>query len=78
MNSKTVFTSNPYSCGISEEQPGQLQLLLNTKNWCVKLKKVFKGKETRPPCFDGMLQTINAIQILKNNKNKNDIHFIPG
>lgn len=64
LNSKALYTSNPYKCAISEERLGQLQLLINAKNWCEQLVKIFKGKKTRPPCFDGMIQTINAIQML--------------
>jgi len=64
LNSKKFYTSNPYTCAISEERPGQLQLLLSSKNWCEKLTKISKGKETRPPCFDGLVQTINAIQMI--------------
>ncbi|KAF0717771.1 Uncharacterized protein FWK35_00034244, partial [Aphis craccivora] len=64
LNSKKLYTSNPYTCAISEERPGQLNLLLNSKNWCEQLRKTYNGKETRPPCFDGLVQTINAIQML--------------
>jgi len=68
LNSKSLFDKNPFKCAISQERPQQLKFLLKTKSWLENLKKV-KSKhrqEERPPCFDGLLWTINSIEMLYN------------
>jgi len=66
LNSTTLYNSNPYKCAISEERPKQLTYLLESKSWIESLRKIKKKKreKSRPPCFDGLIWTINSIELL--------------
>jgi len=66
LNSNCLFNPNPYKCAISQERPQQLQYLLEARNWIEKLKKKItkKRQDTRPPCFDGLIWTINSILMI--------------
>jgi len=78
LNSKSLFDKNPFKCAISEERPQQLESLLKTKSWIENLKKV-KTKcrqEDRPPCFYGLLWTINSIEMLYNQQKMQGYNYL--
>lgn len=78
LNSKSLFDKNPFKCAISQERPQQLEFLFKTKSWLENLKKV-KSKhrqEERPPCFDGLLWTINAIDMLYNQQKLQEYNYL--
>lgn len=67
LNSKNKFDRNPYRCAITKNQNSEVNLTLikGKKTFC-ELQKITINKKnerqlTRPPCFDGMVQTINAV-----------------
>lgn len=66
LNSNNLFNPNPYKCAISQERPQQLHYLLEARNCIEKLKKKItkKRQDTRPPCFDGLIWTINSIMMI--------------
>ncbi|KAL4090996.1 hypothetical protein QTP88_025743 [Uroleucon formosanum] len=52
LNSKTLYTSNPYNCGLSDS--GVVKPFLNeAATYFINLQKNKKGKMTKPPCFKG-------------------------
>jgi len=66
LNSNSLFNPNPYKCAISQERPQQLYALHEARNWIEKLRKktTKKRQDIRPPCFDGLIWTINSIIML--------------
>ncbi|KAL4096889.1 hypothetical protein QTP88_021764 [Uroleucon formosanum] len=70
LNSKSLFDKNPFKCAISQERPQQLEFLFKTKSWLENLKK------KRPPCFDGLLWTINAIDMLYNQQKLQEYNYL--
>ncbi|KAL4135438.1 hypothetical protein QTP88_007047 [Uroleucon formosanum] len=59
LNSRSLYSSNPYMCAISKERPKQLEFFENAKTWCQSLKKC--SGHSRPYSFDGLEWTINAV-----------------
>lgn len=59
LNSRSLYSSNPYMCAISKERLKQLEFLESTKTWCQSLKKC--SGHSRPYSFDGLEWTINAV-----------------
>lgn len=72
LNSRNLFSKNPYNCALTDFGVVK-SFLLNAANYFNDIFKVsYKGKETRPPCFNGFTQTINGVlcffdEELKNN-----------
>jgi DNA transposase THAP9 len=66
LNSNSLFDSNPYKCAISKERPQQLDYLLKAQHWIetLKKKKIKERQDIRPPCFDGLIWTINSIKMI--------------
>lgn len=78
MNSKSLFDKNPFKCAISQERPQQLEFLIKSKSWLENLKKV-KSKhrqEEKPPCFDGLIWTINSIEMLYNQQKLQGYNYL--
>lgn len=78
LNSKSLFDKNSFKCAISQERPQQLEFLLKTKSWLANLKKV-KSKcrqEERPPCFDGLMWTINSIEMIYNQQKELGYNYL--
>lgn len=66
LNSKRLFAKNPFNCGLSDKNPLVMSTILQGRDLFESLIKVSYQKtsilkESRPPCFDGMVQSINAI-----------------
>lgn len=62
LNSKCLYSSNPYNCALSDEKMDLKEYLLEGIETFKTLIKVDKsGVQSRPPCFDGVIQSINAI-----------------
>jgi len=60
LNSKTLYSSNPYNCGLSDS--GTVKPFLNNAAiYFINLQKNKKCKITKPPCFKGNTQTITGI-----------------
>ncbi|KAL4121023.1 hypothetical protein QTP88_013608 [Uroleucon formosanum] len=77
LNSKTLYTSNPYNCGLSDS--GVVKPFLNeAATYFINLQKNKKGKMTKSPCFKGITQTINGIlSFFEDEKsNNNEVSFI--
>jgi len=87
LNSRRLFSKNPYNCGMSDKNPLVLSTLKNCKSFfeiliksqSVETKSRTFGitnrkriRESRPPCFDGIVQTINAILGLYELENQNN------
>jgi len=72
LNSRNLFSKNPYNCALTDFGVVK-SFLLNAANYFNDIFKVnYKGKETRPSCFNGFTQTINGVlcffdEELKNN-----------
>lgn len=73
LNSKKRFDPNPYRCAISMSSSHARQALVAGKKYFETLQKIstyklkngsLKTKESRPPCFDGMVQSCVAIEQL--------------
>jgi len=66
LNSKNLYSSNNYSCAISDERPNQLIFLNNAILWLrnLELYRPIKRYGVKIPCFDGMIWTLNAIILL--------------
>lgn len=59
LNSRNLFSKNPYNCALSDF--GVVKSL-QAENYFENIFKVnAKGKESRPPCFNGFIQTINGV-----------------
>lgn len=79
LNSKRLFTTNPYNCGLSEKNQKVFSAIKKGKTIFESIVKVQVNKnklalintnpskkiklcrESRPPCFSGIIQSINAI-----------------
>lgn len=60
LNSERLYDKNPFRCGISDKNVQVLEILYKGKNIFNSITKI-AGRESRPPCFDGMVQTISGI-----------------
>lgn len=63
LNSKSLYSSNMYSCALNDDKPYLLNKLMKAKEWCAQLEliqpiKVY-GKVL--PCFNAMEWSINSI-----------------
>ncbi|KAL4119564.1 hypothetical protein QTP88_012369 [Uroleucon formosanum] len=72
LNSKTLYSSNIYSCALNEEKSYLLNYLIKTKEWWTQLEliqpiKVY-GKVV--PCFNAMIWSINAIIMIYTQQQK--------
>lgn len=84
LNSERLFDKNPYGCGLSNKHTKVIQMLQRGKeifSTMIKVsKKVVNGKiverKSRPPCFEGMVQTINAVFALFEDEKKDNNSFI--
>lgn len=63
LNSKNLFSKNPYSCALSLSNKTALHIFQEGKELFCKLSKVsHKNRKTsRPSCFNGIIQTIQAV-----------------
>lgn len=66
LNSKTLSSSNIYSCALNEDRPYLLDILVKTTKWCTQLELVqpIKVYGKVLPCFDAMVWSINAITVI--------------
>lgn len=86
LNSKRLFTNNPFNCGLSAHSTSVLNIFKKGKDIFNNLVKVAVPlnkqnnlkipRESRPPCFDGMLQSINAIFGLYEDEKKENNYFL--
>lgn len=61
LNSKTMYSKNPYQSALSEDNLIQYQTLVDAKLWSEKLEKVNAKGKSKPPSFKGLTWSINAI-----------------
>ena len=63
LNSRIHFSPNPYRCALSKKNPIVNETLEEASKVLTFLQKIdFKnGRVSTPPCFTGLVQTINAI-----------------
>lgn len=63
LNSRIQFSPNPYKCALSKENPIVKETLEEASNVLTMLQKIDlkTGKISTPPCFTGLIHTINAI-----------------
>lgn len=69
LNSRNRYDKNPYKMALSKKSYLVNRALIDAKNIFENLQKIsFKNKDgqrkkilTRPPCFDGVVQTIEAV-----------------
>lgn len=69
LNSKRLFAKNPFNCALSSHSISVINILNNGKEMFEVLVKIANSPhknskqpfESRPPCFDGMVQSINAV-----------------
>ena len=75
-NSSKRFDSKPYKCAISEESAHH-QFLVDTRAYLSRLVKLNKsGRFTKPPCFDGWIQNINALLLLWEDQKAEGMTFL--
>lgn len=78
MNSKTKFSSNPYSCALSSSTNKHLRKPLETLvkaiNWVKSLKMVHDVK--RPPCMDSIEQSLMATRLLWDDLHKEGAQYL--
>lgn len=79
LNSKTKFDKNPKKCGLTKDNAAR-QALENGLRILQDLKKiVVKGnlkKNTTPPCFEGLQQSINGIILLYTEENTEGVQYL--
>lgn len=62
LNSKRFRADKPFNSALHFKNPGVEKALLQAVPYYTELVKVsLNGKISRPPCFDGIIQTINGI-----------------
>lgn len=61
LNSKTLFSGNPYSCALSKENPLIEETLLHAIDTMKSLYKLTSKGPTRPPSFDGLIWSLTSI-----------------
>lgn len=78
LNSQYRFSRNPYSCAMSSKTPIVAETLKNAKYVMEIIQKVNfnSGKTSRPPCFDGLITTINAILSLHEEQASNGFDYL--
>lgn len=74
LNSNSLFNKNPLMCALSENNV--LEFLTYAKEWNLNLIKISNKGNTRPPCFDGMVLTINAILQLYEDQKKYNFEYL--
>lgn len=62
LNSVSKFSKNPGRNALSKENINMVHNLQEVKTWI--LTWMHKGRMKRPYCFDGVIRTINAVEIL--------------
>lgn len=72
LNSRTLYSVKQCSCALNDTNDHVLSALEKAKDLFSNLRKISKKQEgTRPPCFDGVLLTIQSVvQIYEEQKNK--------
>lgn len=69
LNSRTLFSKNPYNCALSDS--GIVKpFLIEVSTYFQNIQKIKNGKQTTPPCFKGLTQTINGILYFFLKKNR--------
>lgn len=77
LNSKTLYSKNKFSCALSEKNPHTMETLKNGLETFRIIKKIDKvGNEKRPPCFDGIVQTILAVLSLYQEEKSDSVFFL--
>ncbi|CAI6369764.1 unnamed protein product [Macrosiphum euphorbiae] len=75
LNSRTLLSNNPYNCALSDV--GKVKpFLMKASTYFTNMHKYKKGKMSRPPCFNGITQTINGILNLFEEEKQNGILFL--
>jgi hypothetical protein len=64
LNSKNIYSKNPYQSALSEENPTSYQCLINAQVWSETLSKITNKGLTKPPSFNGLTWSINSILAL--------------
>lgn len=65
LNSKELYSKNPYACALSPERPLVRETMENAISKLLVFEKIVgPNKYTRPDCFDGMIQSLRAILAL--------------
>lgn len=78
LNSKRLFDKNPFQSGLSDNNLAVIDILTKGKIIFSQLVKISKNKNitSRPPCFEGMVQTINGVMALFEDEKKDGNSFI--
>ncbi|VEN60059.1 unnamed protein product [Callosobruchus maculatus] len=65
LNSRNVYTKNPYRCALSENTKKPFKALKEAKSLFTNIVKIMSsGDVKRVPCFDGFVQTINSVEMM--------------
>jgi len=76
LNSRTLYNSNPYNCALTNNSIVK-DFLSKACDYFKNLVKLKNEKVTRPPCFNGFIQTINGVlQFFEEEKNNNIIFLL--
>jgi len=76
LNSRTLFSKNPYNCALSDSSIVK-PYLIEASTYFQNIQKIKNGKQTTPPCFKGLKQTINRIlYFFKEKKSGNGVTFV--
>lgn len=79
LNSKTLFSRNPYNAAMSHANFYVLTTLNKAEDIFSHITKINKStnSKTRPFCFDGLVQTISGVKMLfENEVDGQEIHFL--
>lgn len=81
LNSERLFDKNPHRCGLSEANKKAKDILIMGRDMFNSMTKISVNKagtlvHSRPPCFDGIVQTITGIFLLFENEKKDNNTFI--
>lgn len=61
LNSKQLYSSNPFTCALNDEKPLVKQTMINAISKIERLFKITKKGNKRPDCFNGMLITLKSV-----------------
>uniref|UniRef100_A0A2S2P4P3 Transposable element P transposase n=1 Tax=Schizaphis graminum TaxID=13262 RepID=A0A2S2P4P3_SCHGA len=75
LNSRTLYSSNPYNSALTDNSIVK-DFLSKATDFFKNLVKLKNGKVTRPPCFNGFIQTINGVLSFFEEEKNNNIIFL--
>lgn len=78
LNSRNIFSSNPYNSALSANNLLAQNIFDKAKEVFDQIQKIdpITKKNSRPPCFDGFMQTIIGITMLFKQEQERGIQFI--